>query len=147
MMRGFPVRLSVRIAQRCNINHITLWLMSSLMYFGNIYTIASNSRLMRAYLKEQGSSVNKVTVYRLQPGFNSRQRQWLDLCNLRHHVHTSSGGTPPPSCVMVTGAVSPEVKRPEPEAEHSSPFSADVMNVLSHYTSTPHIRLHGVVSS
>jgi hypothetical protein len=38
------------------------------------------------------------------------------------------------------------LKHPGREADHSPPFSADVKNVRS-YTSTPPIRLHGVVLS
>jgi hypothetical protein len=40
----------------------------------------------------------------------------------------------------------PGVKRPGREADHSVPFSAEVKNVWS-CTSTPPIRLHGVVLS
>jgi len=43
------------------------------------------------------------------------------------------------------GALSLRVKRPEPEADHSSPSSAEVKNVS--YTSTPPVPLHIVVFS
>jgi len=44
------------------------------------------------------------------------------------------------------GALSLTVKRPGREAEHSPPPSAEVKKVRS-YTSSPPIRLHGVVLS
>jgi hypothetical protein len=46
----------------------------------------------------------------------------------------------------VPGVLCREVKRPGSEADHSSPSSAEVKNAWS-YTSTPSIRLHGVVLS
>jgi hypothetical protein len=46
----------------------------------------------------------------------------------------------------VSGALSLGVKRPGHEADHSPPSSAEVKNAWS-YTSTPPIRLHGVVLS
>jgi hypothetical protein len=47
---------------------------------------------------------------------------------------------------MDTGGSFPGVKRPGREADHSPPSSAEVKNTWS-YTSTPPIRLHGVVLS
>jgi hypothetical protein len=55
------------------------------------------------------------------------------------------GPTQPP-LQWVPGALSLGVKRPECEADHSPPSSAEVKNVRS-YTSTPPISLHGVVLS
>jgi hypothetical protein len=46
----------------------------------------------------------------------------------------------------VPGALSLGVKRPRREADHSLPSSAEVNNALS-FTSTPPVRLHGVVLS
>jgi hypothetical protein len=46
----------------------------------------------------------------------------------------------------VPGALSLGIKRPGREADHSPPSSSEVKNVWS-YTSTPPIRLHGVVLS
>jgi hypothetical protein len=40
----------------------------------------------------------------------------------------------------------PDIERPEREADHSPPTSAKVKNSWS-YTSTPPLRLHGVVLS
>jgi hypothetical protein len=46
----------------------------------------------------------------------------------------------------VPGVLSVGVKRPVREADHSPPFSAEAKNAWS-YTSTPPIRIHGVVLS
>jgi hypothetical protein len=53
------------------------------------------------------------------------------------------GPTQPP-IQWVPGALSLEVKEPGRKADHSPPSSARVKNAWS-YTSTPPIRLHGVV--
>jgi hypothetical protein len=58
---------------------------------------------------------------------------------------TALGPTQPP-IKWVPGALSLGVKRPGREADHSLPSSAEVKNAWS-YTSTPPIRLHGVVLS
>jgi hypothetical protein len=55
------------------------------------------------------------------------------------------GPTQPP-IQWVPGALSLGVKRPEREADHSPPSSAEVKNAWS-YTTTLPIRLHGVVLS
>jgi hypothetical protein len=55
-------------------------------------------------------------------------------------------GPTKPLIQWVTRALSPGVKRPWREADHSPPSSAEVKNAWS-YTSTPPIRLHGVVLS
>jgi hypothetical protein len=54
------------------------------------------------------------------------------------------GKTHSASYPMGTGALFLGVKRPGREADHSPPSSAEVKNGWS-YTSTPPIRLHGVV--
>jgi hypothetical protein len=64
---------------------------------------------------------------------------------LHHRVHNGSEAHPA-SYPMDTGALSLGVKRPGRETDHSSPSSAEVKNAWS-YTSTPPIRLHGVVIS
>jgi len=51
-----------------------------------------------------------------------------------------------PLIQWVPGALSLGVKRPGREAHHSPPSSAEVKNAWN-YTSTPPIRLHGVVLS
>jgi hypothetical protein len=43
------------------------------------------------------------------------------------------------SCPMVTGALSPEVKRPGREADHSLPFSAEVKNAWSYISTPPYV--------
>jgi len=45
---------------------------------------------------------------------------------------------------MGTVAITPKVKGPDREVDHSPPSSSEVKNAWS-YTSTPPIRLHGVV--
>jgi len=55
------------------------------------------------------------------------------------------GPTHPP-IQWVAGALPLGVKRPEREADHSTPSSADVENAWN-YTSTPPVGLHGVVLS
>jgi hypothetical protein len=54
------------------------------------------------------------------------------------------GPTQPPIPWVLGAAPSLEVKRPESEAEHSPPFSAEFKNEWS-YTFTLSVRLHGVV--
>jgi hypothetical protein len=49
-----------------------------------------------------------------------------------------------PSIQWVTGSLSLGVKVPRREADHSPPFSAEGKNAWS-YTSTPPVRLHGLV--
>jgi hypothetical protein len=65
--------------------------------------------------------------------------------SLRHRVQTDSGAHPT-SCLVVNGALSLGVKRPGSEADHSSPFNAEVKEYLDLYLHSP-IRLHGVVFS
>jgi hypothetical protein len=65
--------------------------------------------------------------------------------SLHHRVQRGSGAHPA-SYPMGTGTLSLGVKRPRREADHSPPSSAEVKNEWS-YTSTPPIRLHGVVLS
>jgi len=55
------------------------------------------------------------------------------------------GPTQPPT-QWVAETLSPSVKRPGREADHSPPSSADVTKAWS-YTSTPSIRFHSVVLS
>jgi hypothetical protein len=65
--------------------------------------------------------------------------------SLNHRVQNGSGPTQPP-IQWVPGALSLGLKRPGRESDHSPPFSAEVKNEWS-YTSTPLIRLLGVVLS
>jgi hypothetical protein len=51
-----------------------------------------------------------------------------------------------PPVQWVPGSLSLVVKRPGREADHSPPSNAQVKNAWS-YTSTPSVRLHGVVLS
>jgi hypothetical protein len=63
-----------------------------------------------------------------------------------HHCVQNGSGAQPASYPMGNRAISLGLKRPGHEADHSPPSSADVKNAWS-YTSTPSIRLHGVVLS
>jgi hypothetical protein len=63
-----------------------------------------------------------------------------------HHSVQNGSGAHPASYPMGTSALSLGVKRAGREADHSPPSSAEVKNAWS-YTSTPPIRLHGVVLS
>jgi hypothetical protein len=63
--------------------------------------------------------------------------------SLRHHVQTGSGDHPA-SYPIGTEAVSLGVKRPEREADHSPPSSAEVQEFVELYFHAP-ISLHGAV--
>jgi hypothetical protein len=65
--------------------------------------------------------------------------------SLHHRVQNGSGAHPASYPVGTRGSL-PGVKRPGREADHSSPSSAEVKECVE-YTSTPPIRLHGVVLS
>jgi hypothetical protein len=66
--------------------------------------------------------------------------------SLRHRILTGSGDHPAsyPMGNGGGGVLTLGVKRPGSEANHSLPSSDEVKNASS-YTSTPPIRLHGVV--
>jgi hypothetical protein len=76
-------------------------------------------------------------------GFDSRRRMGIFLFTTASR--TALGPTEPP-IQWVPGPLSLEVKRPGREADNSPPSSAEVKNAWS-YTSTPPIRLHGVLLS
>jgi hypothetical protein len=61
-----------------------------------------------------------------------------------HYCVQNGSGAHPASYPMGTRGSFPGVKRPEHEVDHSPPSSAEIKNAWS-YTSTPPIRLHGVV--
>jgi hypothetical protein len=71
---------------------------------------------------------------------------WRELGILLTTASRSALGPTQPPIRWVPGALSLGVKRPRREAYHSPPSSAEVTNAWS-YTSTPSIRLHGVVLS
>jgi hypothetical protein len=97
-------------------------------------------------IKSRDSSVGVALGY----GFDdrgSRVRFPAEAGNfsLHHRVQNGSGAHPASYPMGARGSF-PGVKRPGREADHSPPTSAEVKNVLS-YTSTPPIRLHGLVLS
>jgi hypothetical protein len=87
------------------------------------------------------NSRKSLKVWRL--GFDSRQE--LGIFLFTNASRTALGPTQPP-IQWVPWTLSLGVKRPGLEADHSLPSSAEVKNDWS-YTSTPPIRLHGVVLS
>jgi hypothetical protein len=94
----------------------------------------------------QSSSVNIVT--RLRTGrleFFPRQGQWRDAVSSPPLSRLALEPTQRP-IEWIPGALSPEAKRPEYGVDHSPPSNAEVKKAWS-YTSTPQIRLHGVVPS
>jgi hypothetical protein len=65
--------------------------------------------------------------------------------SLHHRVHIRSEGRPT-SYTMGIGALSPGIKRPGRETDHSPPSSDEVKEFVELYLHSP-IRLHGVVLS
>jgi hypothetical protein len=99
--------------------------------------------LMVALKGNRDNSVNIVTRLRTGcPGFDFQKGRGLFL--FATASRTDLGPIQPP--IMGTAAISPRVKRPGREADHSPPSSAEVKNAWS-YTSTPPLRLLGVVLS
>jgi hypothetical protein len=76
-------------------------------------------------------------------GFESRQG--LGIFLFASASRPALGPTQPP-IQWISGALSLVIKRPGREADHSPPSSAEVKNAWG-YTSTPPIRLHGMVLS
>jgi hypothetical protein len=76
-------------------------------------------------------------------GFESRQRLGIFLFTTASRLALGSTQRP---IQWIPGTLSLGVKRPGREADHSPPSSDEVKNAWS-YTSTPTIRLHGVVLS
>jgi len=67
----------------------------------------------------------------------------MGIFSLRHCIQTGTGATLP-HILWVPGALTPGVKHPGHEPDHSPPCSAEVKNAWR-YTSTPLIHLQGVV--
>jgi len=110
----------------------SLWLEARLIFLLRFtYSCYLHSSLCKG---TRCSCFNIVTHLRAgRPGFDSRLRQEIFF-------------SLPPPIQWVPGAVSPEMKRPGREAEHSSLSSAEIKNAWR-YTSTLPIRLHGMVLS
>jgi hypothetical protein len=83
-----------------------------------------------------------IAIEYLDQGFETQQ--WLGIF-FTTMSRPALGPTQPPS-QWVPGALSLGVKRPGHEADHSPPSCAEVKNAWS-YTSTPPIRLRGMVLS
>jgi hypothetical protein len=80
-----------------------------------------------------------------RPGLDSRQGQGTLFLLLAIASRPAVGPTQPP-IKLVQGVLSPWVKRPGREADHSPPSSAEVKNIWS-CASTLQIRLYGLVLS
>jgi hypothetical protein len=93
--------------------------------------------------KSRDSSVGMATGYGLDD-CGSRVRFPAVLGIFFITVSLPSLGPTQPPIQCITGALSPGVKRPEREADHSPPTGAEVKNTWSH-TSTLPIFLLGVV--
>jgi hypothetical protein len=87
----------------------------------------------RSFQDQTQPSQIEVKTQAGRPGFNSRH--WLRIFSL-HRRFQSDSGAHPDSHPMGTGVISPEVKLPRREADHSPPSSEGVKNTCS-YTSTP----------
>jgi hypothetical protein len=95
-------------------------------------------------IESQGSRVGIVTGYGLDDqGVGVQVLTEAKNFHLPMYSRPALGPTQPP-IQWVSGALSPGVKRPGREADHSHPASAEVKKTWV-YTSTPPIRLHGVV--
>jgi hypothetical protein len=97
-------------------------------------------------LNARDSSVGIALGYGLDD-WGSRVRLPAGAGNFSHHhrVQTALGPTQPP-IQWVPGALSVGVKRPESEADHSPPSSAEVKECVElHFHSPTHF--HGVVLS
>jgi len=82
-------------------------------------------------------------LYNLKPSVNVLASKCTT--KFQTHINPIPGPTQLP-IQWVPGALSLGVKRPRRKADHSPPSSTEVRNAWS-YTSTPQIRLHGVVLS
>jgi len=90
----------------------------------------------------------------LKEGTSFGSQSLCILCNLVNHFSVilicpfmaALGPTQSPIQWVPPGAISPGVKRPRREADHSFPSSSEVKNAWS-YTSTPPRCLHGLVFS
>jgi hypothetical protein len=92
-------------------------------------------------IKSRDSSVGTATGYGLDDPI--RFPAGAGNFSLRYHFQTGYRAHTT-SCPMATGGFFPWVRRPGHEADNSSPSSAGIKNAWN-YTSTPPIRLHGMV--
>jgi hypothetical protein len=75
--------------------------------------------------------------------FVFRQGEWWEFFLFATASRPILGPTQSPS-QCVPGILTPGLNRPEREADHTPPFSAELKNAWS-FTSTPPVRPHGVV--
>jgi hypothetical protein len=113
--------------------------------YGKYHETIHKSEL-QPIIKSRDSSVGIALGYGLDDRV-SRVRFPAGAENFSLHQRVQNGsGAHPASYPMGTRGSFPGVKWPEREADHSPPSTAEVKNAWS-YTSTPSIRLHGVVPS
>jgi hypothetical protein len=98
-------------------------------------------------VKSCDSSVGIALGYGLEDrGSRVRFPAGVGNFSLHHRCVQNGSGAQPASYLMGTRGSFPGVKRPEREADHSPPSSAEVKNAWSYTTASP-IRLHGVMLS
>jgi hypothetical protein len=121
-----PVVSTVRIQVILNFKYLS-------SFYGNSFT--RGARIAQCY--SAGLRAGLSGGFRSRPG--------LEIFLLTNVSMPALEPTQPP-IQWISGALSIGVKRPGREADHSPPSSAEVKNAWN-YTSTPPIRLHGVVLS
>jgi hypothetical protein len=99
--------------------------------------------IMISQIKSRDSSVGIALDYELDGVLEFNSRRGLGIFLFTTASRMALGPTQPP-IQWVLGAISLGVKQPVREADHSPPSSAEVKNAWS-YTSTPLIRIRGVV--
>jgi hypothetical protein len=126
------VSVSLRFLLLCIIS--PSFRVSHILYFLLLYIFLSSSSVE---LRDGNSSVGLVTRLQAgQPGFHSRQRQRLLLFATASRL--APGPTQPP-IQWVPKALSPVVKLPLSEADHSLPSAAAVKNVWSYIYTPPYV--------
>jgi len=97
------------------------------------------NQLWRNYNSSSSMLLSHI-VTRLQagrPGFDSRQGQGLFY--RRHHCSHTDSGTHPASYPTDTGDISPGAKRLGYEADHLTPYSAEVNNAWTYISTPPYV--------
>jgi hypothetical protein len=86
-------------------------------------------------VKAQGQLYLNLFLVKVTEQVMNFTNLYYNVFSLHHRVQNGSG-VHPASIQWVLGAISPGVKRPGREADHSHPSSSEVRNAWS-YTSTP----------